>query len=50
MISPSLIDTQIEPSHGRAMVEVDQIYPQNSIRVQQDGFDRPAAESRPIRL
>jgi len=38
MISSSLIDTQIELSHGKAMVEVDQIYPQNSIRVQQDGL------------
>jgi hypothetical protein len=37
MISSSLIDTQIELSHGKAMVEVDQIYPQNNIRVQQDG-------------
>ena len=31
MISSSLIDTQIELSHGKAMVEVDQIYPQNNI-------------------
>ena len=38
MISSSLIDTQIELSHGKAMVEVDQIYPQNNIRVQQDGL------------
>src|SRR4029077_9851569 len=30
MISSSLIDTQIELSHGKAMVEVDQIYPQNN--------------------
>ena len=38
MISSSLIDTQIELSHGKAMVEVDQIYPQNNIRVQQEGL------------
>ena len=37
MISSSLIDTQIALSRGKAMVEVDQIYPQNNIRVQQDG-------------
>ena len=38
MISSSLIDTQIELSHGKAVVEVDQIYPQNNIRVQEDGL------------
>src|SRR5215831_19679565 len=38
MISSSLIDTQVELSHGKAMVEVDQIYPQNNIRVQGDGL------------
>src|SRR5215469_2214485 len=38
MISSSLIDTQVELSHGKAMVEVDQIYPQNNIRVQQGGL------------
>lgn len=38
MISSSLIDTQIEVSRGEAMVEVDQIYPENNIRVQEDGW------------
>jgi len=38
MISSSLIDTQVELSRGKAMVEVDQIYPQNDIRVQGDGL------------
>jgi hypothetical protein len=38
MISSSLIDTQVELSHGKAMVEVDQINPQNNIRVQGDGL------------
>ena len=33
MISSSLLDTQIQLNHGKAMFEVDQIYPQNNIRV-----------------
>lgn len=37
MIAPDLTHTEIELSHGRAMVEVDQIYPQNDILVDQNG-------------
>jgi hypothetical protein len=37
MIAPDLTHTEIELSHGRAMIEVDQIYPQNDILVDQNG-------------
>jgi hypothetical protein len=37
MLSPTLINTQVEVGVGRAMLEVDSIYPQNHIRVLEDG-------------
>ena len=37
MISPSLTDTELELDQGHAIVEVDEIHPQNSIRVNAAG-------------
>jgi len=37
MISPSLTNTQVEIERGEAQVEVDQIFKQNALRVQEDG-------------
>src|SRR5579863_2650334 len=37
MISPSLTDTEVEVDRGHAMVEVAEIYPENSIRVDDAG-------------
>jgi hypothetical protein len=37
MISPGLTTTEIALTQGEAMVEVDQIYPQNDIRIEQNG-------------
>jgi len=37
MISPSLTNTEIEVDHGNAMIEVDEIHPENDIRVTADG-------------
>jgi hypothetical protein len=37
MVSPSLSNTKIALNQGEAMVEVDQIYPQNDIRIEQNG-------------
>lgn len=37
MISPDLAQTQVEIDHGRAAVEVDQIFPQNMIQVIDNG-------------
>lgn len=37
MISPSLTDTEIEVDRGHAMIEVTDIYPENSLRVDEDG-------------
>jgi hypothetical protein len=37
MISPGLTTTEIALIQGEAMVEVDQIYPQNDIRIEQKG-------------
>ena len=33
MVSPDLIKTRVELEHGRAAVEVDQIYPQNDLEI-----------------
>jgi hypothetical protein len=37
MVSNSLTNTQVQLEQGEAMLEVDQIYPQNNISVSQDG-------------
>ncbi|MGD1078277.1 MAG: FecR domain-containing protein [Candidatus Sulfotelmatobacter sp.] len=37
MISPSLTDTEVEVDQGHAMVEVAEIHPENSIRIDEDG-------------
>lgn len=37
MISPSLTDTEVEVDQGHAMIEVAEIHPENSIRVDEDG-------------
>ncbi|RRA48190.1 hypothetical protein [Acidipila sp. EB88] len=37
MVSPSLTNTVVELDHGRADVEVDQLYKQNHIAINQDG-------------
>jgi hypothetical protein len=37
MLNSSLTDTEVSVDKGHAMVEVDQIYPQNYIRVAEDG-------------
>ncbi len=37
LISPSLIDTRVAVDQGEAMVEVDELHPENDIRVTQDG-------------
>jgi hypothetical protein len=37
MVSPSLTDTQVELQRGEAMLEVDQLYRENSIRLLEDG-------------
>lgn len=37
MISPSLDTTEVSVEEGNAMLEVSQIYPQNDIRISQDG-------------
>ncbi len=33
MVSPSLTDTAVEVEHGRAAVEVDQIFKENDIHI-----------------
>src|SRR6185437_8975365 len=37
MISPDLTNTQLQLNRGEAMVEVDQIHPENDIRITEDG-------------
>jgi hypothetical protein len=37
MVSPDLVQTQLELDHGRAAVEVDQIFPQNMIQILDNG-------------
>ncbi len=37
MISPGLTDTEVELDQGHAMVEVAEIHPENSLRVDEDG-------------
>jgi hypothetical protein len=37
MVSSSLTDTEVAVQEGEAMVEVDQLYPQNNIQIQQQG-------------
>jgi hypothetical protein len=37
MISPYLTSTQLQLNQGEAMVEVDQIHPENDIRISEDG-------------
>ena len=37
MISPSLTDTEVEVDQGHAMVEVAELHPENSIRVDENG-------------
>ena len=37
MVSSSLTDTQVAISSGEAMVEVDELHPQNNIRIAEDG-------------
>jgi len=39
MISPSLTNTVVSLDRGQAMMEVDEIYPENDIRVNEDGAD-----------
>jgi hypothetical protein len=38
MISPSLTSTEVDLHQGEAMIEVAQIYPQNNLRVDEDGI------------
>lgn len=45
MISPDLTNTHVGLIKGRAMVEVDQIYPQNDIRVKLDGTNTRIAKT-----
>jgi hypothetical protein len=37
MISPSITDTEVEVDQGHAMIEVAEIHPENSLRVDEDG-------------
>lgn len=37
MISPNLTNTEVEVDQGEAVIEVAQIYPQNNLRVDEDG-------------
>jgi hypothetical protein len=37
MISPSITDTEVEVDQGHAMIEVTEIHPENSLRVDEDG-------------
>jgi hypothetical protein len=37
MISPSLTNTQLELSKGEALIEVDELHPENDIRINEDG-------------
>ncbi len=37
MVSPSLTNTQVAIQHGEALVEVDEIRPQNDLRISEDG-------------
>jgi hypothetical protein len=39
MIRPDLTNTELELNKGEAMVEVDQIYPENDIRIRANGAD-----------
>src|SRR5215472_18734120 len=39
MISNSLTKTEVRVRHGNAMVEVDQIYHENNLRISQPGAD-----------
>ena len=39
MVSTNLTDTQVALDHGQAMLEVDQLYKENSIRISQPGAD-----------
>jgi hypothetical protein len=38
MISPSLTSTEVDLHQGEGMIEVAQIYPQNNLRVDEDGI------------
>lgn len=38
MISPSITNTEVSLDRGRAMLEVEQIYPQNDIRIAENGM------------
>jgi hypothetical protein len=44
MISPSLTDTEVQLDRGHAMVEVAEIHPENSPRVDEDGTSHAAIE------
>jgi hypothetical protein len=39
MIAPDLTNTQLQLDKGEAMVEVDQIHPENDIRIREDGVN-----------
>ncbi len=39
MVSPSITDTVVALKKGHAMIEVDEIHPENNIRVNEDGAD-----------
>jgi hypothetical protein len=39
MISPDLTNTQLQLNQGEALVEVDQIHPENNLRVRENGVD-----------
>src|SRR6201984_2590134 len=45
MISNSLLNTEVTVNQGEAMVEVDQIYPENNLRVSQPGADTRIAKT-----
>jgi FecR protein len=38
MIAPDLTNTELQLNQGQAMVEVDEIHPQNDIRIREDGI------------
>ncbi len=37
MVSPTILNTEVDLQHGQAMLEVEQILPENDIRVTEDG-------------
>ena len=50
MVSPDLLNTQIEVDRGRADIEVDEIHPRNNIEVTEAGVQHSSAEKRLLRV